>query len=86
MSPQLGFRVLVSLCMLVAATILPEYAQAQRTDQERARDHFEAGTSYFEQRRYVEAATQFRDSYALSSHPELLLNIATSLELSLIHI
>lgn len=55
-------------------------AQEQRTDEQRARYHYEAGTSYFAQRRFLEAAAQFRDSYRLSHHLELLLNIATSFE------
>ncbi|MEM9068101.1 MAG: hypothetical protein AAGE52_06320 [Myxococcota bacterium] len=55
-------------------------AQSERTDDQRARDHYEAGTSYFEQRRFAEAAVQFRDAYRLSGRLSLLLNVATCLE------
>jgi hypothetical protein len=55
-------------------------ALAQVSDDERARSHFMAGSSYFDQRRYVDAAEQFAEAYRLSGRTELLLNIATSYE------
>lgn len=66
--------------LLLTAWGSTTYAQETRTDEQRARFHYEAGTSYFAQRRFLEAAAQFRDSYRLSNHLELLLNIATSFE------
>lgn len=58
----------------------PVSAQTGETDDERARSHFLAGRSYFEQRRYNEAAEQFYDAYRLSGRTDLLINVATSYE------
>lgn len=55
-------------------------AEAQASDDDRARSHFQAATSYFEQRRFSEAAEQFLESYRLSNRRELLLNAATAYE------
>ncbi len=53
---------------------------AQQSDEDRARAHFSAGSSYFDQGRYAEAAGQWEDAYRLAAHAELLLNIATAYE------
>ncbi|MCA9578563.1 MAG: hypothetical protein KC668_24195 [Myxococcales bacterium] len=53
-------------------------AHAQVTDDERAHSHFLAGSSYYDQRRYVEAAEQFQEAFNLSGRVTLLLNVATS--------
>jgi tetratricopeptide (TPR) repeat protein len=54
-------------------------ASAQDAD-ERARGHFLAGSSYFEEGRYEESATQFMEAYRLSGRTTLLLNAATAYE------
>jgi tetratricopeptide (TPR) repeat protein len=59
---------------------LPGVALAQVTDDERAQAHFRAGSSYFDQRRFVDAAEQFEEAYRLSGRLPLLLNVATSYE------
>lgn len=64
----LVFGVLVG-CLSVS----PASAQ---TDDERARAHFEAGTSYFNEGEYADALREFNRSYDLSHRPELLYNIA----------
>lgn len=51
----------------------------------RARQHFEAGRSYFEASRYADAAREFMESYALSRRGELLINVASSHERNLDH-
>lgn len=69
---------LALLVLLLAAPAAS--AAAQATDDDRARSHFQAATSYFEQRRFPEAAEQFLESYRLSGRRELLLNAATAYE------
>lgn len=60
----------------------PALAQEHEGDDERARAHFMAGTSYFEHRRFNEAAEQFYDAYRLSGRAALLLNAANAYELA----
>jgi tetratricopeptide (TPR) repeat protein len=57
-------------------------AHAQ-SDDERARVHFEAGRSYYEQARYDDAAREWQQSFELSGRPELLLNISQAQERAL---
>ena len=53
---------------------------AQESDEEAARNHFQAARSYFDQARYVDAEREFEESFRLSGRAVLLLNIATSCE------
>lgn len=69
----MGVAVCLALCVTTAAS-------AQRTDDERARAHFLAGNSYFEQARYQEAHDQFLEAYELSHRVELLLNASKAAE------
>lgn len=55
-------------------------AQPGGTDDERARSHFLAATSYLEQHRYAEAAAQFEEAFRLSGRIELLVNLSTCYE------
>lgn len=56
-------------------------AEAQTdADDARARGHFEAGASYYEQSRYEEAAREFEEAYSLSPRPALLWNVANAHE------
>jgi tetratricopeptide (TPR) repeat protein len=64
----------------VLGTAVSAHAQS---DDERARTHFQAGRSYYDQARYAEAAREFQASYELSPHPELLLNISQAEERAL---
>ena len=61
---------------------LTRHAHAQ-SDDERARVHFEAGRSYYEQARYDDAAREWQQSFDLSGRPELLLNISQAQERAL---
>src|SRR5882672_1355647 len=51
-------------------------------DDERARTHFAAGESYFEQQRFEAAAREFREAFELSGRPEMLIDQARALALS----
>lgn len=70
----------LTIALILAA--VPAVASAQLSDEERARTHFQTGTSYYDQGRYEEAAQQFRESYALSQRSHILLNVARCLELA----
>lgn len=69
---------IVGLSMIVASPAL-----AQDGDDERARGHFLAGRSYFDQGRYSDAAEQFEEAFGLSRRSTLLLNAATAYERAL---
>jgi tetratricopeptide (TPR) repeat protein len=68
------------VALVVVGTAVSAHAQS---DDERARTHFEAGSSYYDQARYADAAREFQASYNLSPHPELLLNISQAEERAL---
>lgn len=71
---------MLALSVVGAQAVTPGAAHAQVTDDERAHSHFLAGSSYFDQRRFVDAAEQFQEAYRLSGRITLLLNVATSYE------
>ncbi len=68
---------MLSLCALLCAS-LP--AAAQDRDPERARGHFEAGTSAFAEGDYPLAIQEFQAAYAITEHPDLLFNIYSAAE------
>ncbi len=73
-----------AVCVVVALALgLSSDARAQGTDDERARGHFLAGNSYFQQARYAEAHDQFLEAYELSGRVELLLNASMAAERNL---
>jgi len=45
-----------------------------------ARNHFEAGRTYFERARYEDAHREFAEAYRLSQRPTLLLNMSRARE------
>jgi tetratricopeptide (TPR) repeat protein len=59
---------------------LPAYAQS---DDERARMHFEAGRSYYDQARYDDASREFQQAFDLSGRNEMLLNLSQAQERAL---
>jgi hypothetical protein len=73
-------RCFPSLALLATLLLPSAIAAAQVTDDERARTHFLAGSSYYDQRRFLEAAEQFRDAYRLSGRTDLLKNVAMAYE------
>jgi tetratricopeptide (TPR) repeat protein len=76
-------RILGLGIVLVASTSIAVGRARAQTDDERARTHFEAGRSYYEQAQYADAVREFRESFDLSGRPELLLNISQAEERSL---
>jgi tetratricopeptide (TPR) repeat protein len=72
------------LVVVVAAMLAPATAHAQTAptanDQEAARAHFMAGSAYYEQANYSDAAKEFNEAYRLSQRPDLLYNIALAYE------
>src|SRR5262245_18640350 len=62
--------------------VMSGQARAQ-SDDERARNHFEAGRSYYEQAQYEDAVREFQESFDLSGRAELLLNISQAEERAL---
>ena len=70
------------VALIIMSVATPALAQEHEGDDERARAHFMAGTSYFEHRRFNEAAEQFYDAYRLSGRAALLLNAANAYELA----
>jgi tetratricopeptide (TPR) repeat protein len=61
----------VALCALVARA-----AHGITDEEERAKAHFLAGQSYYEQASYADALKEFNEAYRLSKKPALLYNIA----------
>lgn len=67
----------LAVAALAALTLAAPSALAQESaEDERARLHFEAGRSYYEEGNYEEALDEFRRAYTLSNRPVLLMNIA----------
>ena len=56
------------------------WAQLSRSDQEAAKAHFLAGSSYYESANYADAVKEFNEAYRLSKRPDLLYNIALCYE------
>jgi tetratricopeptide (TPR) repeat protein len=54
----------------------PERVRAESPDDARARAHFAAGQEYYDQERYLDAASEFSEAYQLSGRPEMLINRA----------
>lgn len=72
-------RAIMIVGVLLVLTPWARPVEAQ-SDDERARAHFLAGRSYFEQGRYEDSVREFELGYELSGRPIFLLNVATSLE------
>src|SRR5690242_10205557 len=60
--------------------VAPASAQPVAEDDERARVHFQAGSSHFDTGNYEAALQEFEAAYALSHRPALLYNIYLSHE------
>ncbi|UJR86166.1 tetratricopeptide repeat protein [Sandaracinus amylolyticus] len=69
--------IVVAAIVIAAMSSTRVSAQASGSD-EQARIHFQAGTLYFEQERFEDAAREYEEAFALSPRPELLLNAATA--------
>ncbi len=75
-------RVRLLLLITVSFGCLTGAAYAQ-SDDERARTHFEAGRSYYDQARYDDASREFMQAFELSQRPEMLLNLSQAQERAL---
>jgi tetratricopeptide (TPR) repeat protein len=64
------------VCALVLA---PLAAAAQPRSAEGGEAHYQAGAAAYAQRRFREAAAEFRQAYALTSEPALLFNLGSAL-------
>jgi tetratricopeptide (TPR) repeat protein len=64
----------VAVVALVCAAVAP--AAALTEDEERAKAHFLAGQSYYDQASYADALKEFNEAYRISKRPALLYNIA----------
>lgn len=56
------------------------WAQVSASDQEAAKAHFLAGSSYYDAANYSDAVKEFNEAYRLSKRPDLLYNIALGYE------
>jgi tetratricopeptide (TPR) repeat protein len=65
--------------LLLALAAQSVHAQ-EVSDDERARTHFEAGRSYYEQARYDDSAREFKEAFQLSGRAALLLNLSQAYE------
>jgi predicted DNA-binding protein YlxM (UPF0122 family) len=62
------------LAAVIVAAAAP--ARAMTEDEERAKAHFLAGQSYYDQASYNDALREFNEAYRISKRPALLYNIA----------
>jgi tetratricopeptide (TPR) repeat protein len=63
---------------VVCAAVAP--ARAMTEEEERAKAHFLAGQSYYDQASYTDALREFNEAYRISKRPALLYNIARCYE------
>lgn len=68
----------ISIGLMVAAllAVVVAPAHALTEEEERAKAHFLAGQSYYDQASYSDALREFNEAYRLSKKPALLYNIA----------
>jgi tetratricopeptide (TPR) repeat protein len=67
-------RTFILVLIAIMALLLPGLALAE--DHEQAREHFRRGTTYFELKRFKEAADEYEKAYRVAEDPALLFNIA----------
>jgi tetratricopeptide (TPR) repeat protein len=74
-------RTYTALIAFVWAIILAApVAQAQSDLDEKARTHFQAGSSFYDEGNYEQALSEFQSAYQLSKRPELQYNISLTYE------
>ncbi len=66
------------IAALVLAAVAPAHAMTE--EEERAKAHFLAGQSYYEQASYTDALREFNEAYRISKKPALLYNVARCFE------
>jgi tetratricopeptide (TPR) repeat protein len=70
----------LAIALSLVALLAPRRALGQAELDERARTHFQAGTSYFEAAQYEDALREFEQAYRLSNRVGLLYNLSISHE------
>ena len=68
----------LALLALLCALVAPAHAMTE--EEERAKAHFLAGQSYYDQASYADALKEFNEAYRLSQKPALLYNVARCYE------
>lgn len=68
----------LAIVALLCAAVAP--ARAMTEEDERAKAHFLAGQSYYDQASYTDALREFNEAYRISKKPALLYNIARCFE------
>ncbi|WP_428263446.1 tetratricopeptide repeat protein [Haliangium sp.] len=68
------------LALIFGFSVFVPQADAQKRDDERARDLFIEGEAHYAAGRYEEAAKVYEEAFELSQRPELLFNIANAYE------
>jgi tetratricopeptide (TPR) repeat protein len=71
---------LATLTVAILAYAAPAAAQVPQADEEAAKAHFLAGSSYYEQANYSDAVREFIEAHRLSKRPDLLYNISICYE------
>jgi tetratricopeptide (TPR) repeat protein len=71
---MMGLQRGILALVLLASALTP--ARALTEDEERAKAHFLAGQSYYEQASYTDALKEFNEAYRISKKPALLYNLA----------
>jgi tetratricopeptide repeat protein len=66
------------IAALLFAAVAPAYAITE--EDERAKAHFLAGQSYYDQASYADALREFNEAYRISKRPALLYNLARCYE------
>ncbi|HEX9100985.1 MAG TPA: tetratricopeptide repeat protein [Polyangia bacterium] len=70
----MGTRRGLAIAAVVCALVAPAHAITE--EDERAKAHFLAGQSYYDQASYADALREFNEAYRISKRPALLYNVA----------
>lgn len=70
--------VLSSLCALFAAGLVNDGHAQSDAETEEARQRFQEGVRFYDQKQYEKARSAFAQAYSLKPHPAVLLNLAQS--------
>jgi len=72
--------VLAAAILAYAAPVSAQPASPTQADEEAAKAHFLAGSSYYEQANYSDAVKEFTEAHRLSKRPDLLYNVSVCYE------
>jgi tetratricopeptide (TPR) repeat protein len=73
-SRLLGSWLATALGLFILCPAAPAFGQAEGEDESRARIHFEAARSHYDNARFEQAASEFELAYKYSPRPEMLFN------------